>query len=1252
MAEARDVRLYIYDGINKSKGSGITLTQSQSFALKDKKNEVSVQSSESTDADTGAKIKTTITKTTVYSYEVTLSKLEYHKKVYEPCQIVANIQVGVVQSRTDVETEVYTTYTDGKTNTETSVDKGHFKPVEMIGNDKIDLLKGATVDLEIDKNKVAENYYVHKVRSVYKTVSGKTSLFVELTIFSRDKMMTLDKYSRAYTAKRLYTDILSEESQKFSSVEVANHMQLLKYQDTSTKATTRDELRIPYLVQYNESFYQFMVRCANRFGEFLYFEDGKLNLGMQPSETNFYRRDSTGTIVKKNGANVIIDWATEPNAVQNRYYESVISEGISVEERGHSYLDHTPEYEDMYASSDGRYNPDPTSANEWTDQDLKKNEYIAFEEALLEEVKCMVIESIFKGLESQTLGEAITTISMEMSKKIYDIHRGNQDYNNVLDEANYDIIENDDQKSDENYKQFVTYSGSTNLSNNLSERFKEGGFNNFIDLFYQFIRKKEKEVGEQAVWLDFGNYYRPIKLGDKLRVANKDYVAISVEGSYENGQEHLLVSAIPVFSISETEPAPQTATTAGDPWTASVPFPPALPDVIIRDARPQVAYVAENLDPGTLGRIRVRYPWQDENGDMSPWIRVTLPLATDGGAVNFTPNVGDEVMVGYVHGNIEHPYGMGYLTAPFVNERWKNAIPLDQYGGVHGIKVKTGHHLTFSDGANAATLIASLFGPLNFAKSFWPTGAVGAWPMGDEKSADFGGGFELSDRYGFYKITGSTDDRNITIESPVGTVNLSAFQGISIEAPNGEIEIKGKNVSIEAANRLNIKSGENIEKKLWYQNSVKDVFKAAFVPELEAARDTVVGKTVGEFFDMSFLRCVVEWFLVPVNGTLNIKSSTFVTVEAGEGSAEIPSDSLWYGKGYDTTTNLKDTDTLENVPQTAYLIGRNISDCVKGIQAAYGPLCTATAAFKNLTGKNNTNPDQSVVSYVNVIAQTSEIKESDEIFDWAAGRLEELEVKKDEDLRTAATKNDELDKQMYEGLKDTNNSNALMNVRRAPKRSYIVEVCNQLQKSAKDFQTAVNKLREFDAVNYHDFKKSEVDEDKVKTWVKTADFITGKGFKTMTEYAGLSFDMNDIDVIGDDLWNIQRRAMARYAVYQYVKDNSSLDSDKTAIKSVDDCENVENWKNFVISLKIPESSKIVTVGKKIGSMINKYAIPFEDFINDQVQWSHGFEGRILMSDSKNRTAYFDSSQKLTYTKNRNYFEENLKELNKALVCFI
>ena len=37
-----------------------------------------------------------------------------------------------------------------------------------------------------------------------------------------------------------------------------------------------------------------------------------------------------------------------------------------------------------------------------------------------------------------------------------------------------------------------------------------------------------------------------------------------------------------------------------------------------------------------------------------------------------------------------------------------------------------------------------------------------------------------------------------------------------------------------------------------------------------------------------------------------------------------------------------------------------------------------------------------------------------------------------------------------------------------------------------------------------------------------------------------------------------------------------------------------------------------------------------------------------MSDRENRTASFDDSMKLTYTKNRNFYEENLAELRTVL----
>ena len=1249
MAEARDVRLYIYDGNSTTRGKGLSLTGSQTFELDDKKETTPIIEKESKDPLSVVTFRKTITVTKNYKFEVALSKLEYKKKVYEPCRIMATLQVGVIQCREDVTTEEFSIVNGQETSLGANTRIGNYKPVELIGNDKLDLIKGAAVDLEIDNNMVAENYYVHKIRSVYKTISGKTSLFVELTIFSRDKLMTLDKYSRAYTAKKLYTDILSEEAKKFSSVEVANHMQLLKYQETETvndtdyEVTKRDELRIPYLVQYNESFYQFMVRCANRFGEFLYFEDGKLNLGMQPSETNYYRRDSSGAIVTKNGTNDIIDWATEPNAVQSRYYESVISEGISVEERGHSYLDHKPEYSDAYGSSGGRYNPDPNSAPEWTDQDLEKNKYIEYDEALNEEFRCFGFELLFKCLESSTIAEATTELILDVSKWLLDVHKNNKDYNNLIDYANVqDKKDNylipDDQRSGDNYKQFVTYSGSTNLSNNLSNMFNEGGINNFTDIFYRFIRQKEKEVGEEAVWLDFGNYYRPIKLGDKLRVANKDYVAISVEGSYENGQEHLLVSAIPVFSISETEPSPQTATTAGDPWTTSVPLPPALPGVIIRDARPQVAFVAETLDPETLGRIRVRYPWQDENGDMSPWIRVTLPSATTGGAVNFTPSVGDEVMVGYVHGNIEHPYGMGYLTAPFVNERWKNAIPLDQYGGLHGIKVKTGHHLTFSDGANAASFVASIIGgPANFVKNFWPTGLVGAFPLGNEESSDFGGGFELADRYGFYKITGSSDDRNITIQSPLGTVNLNAFQGISIEAPNGDIEIKGKNVSIEAANRLSIKSGENIENKLWYAKKGSAI-KTVGLQEIKSGAEAAWSHVYDTFLDMSFLRCLFEWFIIPVNGTLSIKSATFVTIEAGEGKAEVPQESLRYGKGIN--------DELKNITKVIYTtecIKNHVGLCVDSIHDCYSTLCHFLNIYNKTTTFEGWNSNECIITFAGILSKDGNFTVDSTELQWEESCLRTSPENKEGD--------EPEDKNSLEWYVWNYKKRAPQrNITRRANREKFVDIINNVKfaadllKEAVELYTdiskddiSINGLRFPDGVNADSLELGDAADA-----INELTIPTGKGFISLDKMKDQSYSVEDISMPSESAWRNLKQAWSRYAAYKYLSGRSYLNQTSSLISSLSDAYSNMKWKLYTASL---EGSVMDKLGD---NLVNEYGNPFKGMVDDQLQWSHGFKGKILMSDEENNTSFFDEGLHLTPHPNHVVYEENIKTLRTLL----
>lgn len=1260
-----EVKLFIYNDSSK-KGDGITLSREGTYIHQD----VTVNSDETKpDPNSDGKIRTE--KSSIVSYEIPLSmtKLRYIKRVYKPCEIHAELQMGMSITKKEIdETKTTPIDKDGKVGEATTKqDVKSTTDTPLTADTIIKFFKGAIVEMEIDDNKVAENYMVFEVRSIYKTVSASTSLFLDLSIYSADKSMDLDKYSRAYTAKMLYTDILAEESKNFSSVSVANHMQLLKYKaalmdsSDSTKEkcswTGREELRIPYIVQYNESFYQFMVRAANRYGEFLYFEDGKLNLGMQPSEANYFK--------KVENDSVVIDWATEPNAVQTRYYQSALSGAISVNDRAYNYISHTQNEDgsQLYAdSASNRYNPDTVAFDEWTKQELEKGEYLEYKEILGEEMRASIPEAIFKALEASTLSEVLVNLIKGFTMKLIEVSRQNRDYNNALDKANYqdkdkNYLISDDQRHDDDYTQFATLGGSSPLANNLSKLLDKGGINNFYDLFYSLVRKKEKEVGEQAVWLDFGTNYKPIKLGDKLHIDKKDYVVISVEGYYEPAEktdgtegsekkekEHLLVSAIPVMSLDgTTSVALDSVPDEYDNWTNTLPFPPAQPDVIFRDARPQVAFVAATLDPENMGRIRVRYPWQDEKGDASPWIRVTLPLATDGGGVNFTPNVGDEVMVGYEHGNIDRPYAMGYLVAPFVNKRWSNALPLDQYGSSHGIKTKTGHHLTFEDGFALAPMFFESVGCLSFLRSVWPVGATGPWPFGNELTADFGGGFELGDRYGFYKISGSTENRAITIESPIGTVEMSAFQGITITAPNGDINISGKNVNISASNRLSLSSGENIKNKLWYQKKWNESkgkgFGYAVLGDLKGGLDSLK-EIATNITDMSLLRCVIELLFRPVNGTLQIKSYTFVTIEAGEGKVAVPPKNLRKIK----------LPSITDEYRTIQVIKYNIDTLIDTIHQKYDKLLVASCAFMNISGINGINKNQSAIKYSAVISCDTVLDDS--MFTWEDGTGNNLKDEIVEELGEKPEKKDfdGFDKNFkyfnaieeWRNKKNTHDSAIKRNNRREKDRTRIVEISQALSDAAKELADAAKKWTD---LKDEDFVVIDYDKDKIKVseivkMIKAEDLLSYTGIRSLNEMKSFGYD-EKISKPDRNAWLQQKKAMSRYISYLYIKNVDEIDYDEKAIFSKDDVVNNDNWKKFVRSLRQKEG-----IVDHIKDWAKDELNPFAGFIDDQKQWAYGFKGQILMSDQSDMTASFDSN--LNLTSHDNQEEDSVDLIAKLL----
>jgi phage baseplate assembly protein gpV len=104
-----------------------------------------------------------------------------------------------------------------------------------------------------------------------------------------------------------------------------------------------------------------------------------------------------------------------------------------------------------------------------------------------------------------------------------------------------------------------------------------------------------------------------------------------------------------------------------------------------------VGRVINPLDPMMLGRVQVQLPFID-SVDLSPWARVATMMAGPAHGTYFIPDVGEEVLVAFEHGDVNVPYVIGSLwnaTAPP-----PLPSPLPQ---VRMIRTLTGNQIMFTE---------------------------------------------------------------------------------------------------------------------------------------------------------------------------------------------------------------------------------------------------------------------------------------------------------------------------------------------------------------------------------------------------------------------------------------------------------------------------------------------------------------------------------------------------------------------------
>ena len=91
-----------------------------------------------------------------------------------------------------------------------------------------------------------------------------------------------------------------------------------------------------------------------------------------------------------------------------------------------------------------------------------------------------------------------------------------------------------------------------------------------------------------------------------------------------------------------------------------------------------VGVVTNTQDPAGLGRVKVKFPWLSDSEE-SFWARVATPMAGKGRGFYFLPEVEDEVLLAFEHGDARFPYVLGALwngqdKPPENNDKGENNI--------------------------------------------------------------------------------------------------------------------------------------------------------------------------------------------------------------------------------------------------------------------------------------------------------------------------------------------------------------------------------------------------------------------------------------------------------------------------------------------------------------------------------------------------------------------------------------------------
>jgi uncharacterized protein involved in type VI secretion and phage assembly len=172
-----------------------------------------------------------------------------------------------------------------------------------------------------------------------------------------------------------------------------------------------------------------------------------------------------------------------------------------------------------------------------------------------------------------------------------------------------------------------------------------------------------------------------------------------------------------------------------------------------------IGVVTDNKDPDKLGRVKVKIPVLSDK-DATWWAQISMMGAGKNRGWFFIPEIDDEVLVMFAHGDMESPVVIGALWGG------KDKPPDKNPGGNprRVIKSRAGSKVVFDDEKEQLVI---------------------------EDGKSFG---------------------RITFDAKANKVTLESLQGdVAIQAPQGEVLIKGADIEMTAGTNLEVHAGSDIK---------------------------------------------------------------------------------------------------------------------------------------------------------------------------------------------------------------------------------------------------------------------------------------------------------------------------------------------------------------------------------------------------------------------------------------------------------